>query len=579
MNAFKVFALLIAWQTSQAIAQTTNVAVALEGQVTGTTPNSIAVTFQVSNSQALITGDKVVVTAKDSGGTAVNNFFGTDGSTSSVPVFTDGGAVATPAPTITNAEISGTGSVYKFSMTGAVSIGSTATFTIPAGALGTLPAAGVNYELEVSTSTSADSQKDSAQASGGTFMIIAAPTITWTGGQNAGDQPSSLRVQVTAPFQVAVNDVIEIHASQNIFIASVSATSVLTSPGSAVTAVQVDTASTYETDATQKLFKMIVLTAATATASAVDIVISSNSLLTTLPSNAGAVTMTIKMGSSGSPNTVVYQTGGWLTISAGSDPVARFGNTVRVFELPPGVLTPLIKMPDLSISGSVFEGGGSYEQWFDRFVITTADESRFMDIKMKQLPEGFNASKAPRNAMHTMDITLGYGTVDEPQFKTHLQDIGTSIPLNFLGYMGLTRRVERHHTMRFTTVGRYPRECLDLAGAWAHFYLCTSPADEYYGQLRHLALKYAHLDIGIVEVKDYSQFQGTLPELWGLVPMSEATKALVKEDKSTFKKLSISTDLGLENLQKECASDNSTQENVTRRSEMSASGSDGSMVM
>eukprot|EP00930_Biecheleria_cincta_P062022 TRINITY_DN47541_c0_g1_i1.p1 TRINITY_DN47541_c0_g1~~TRINITY_DN47541_c0_g1_i1.p1 ORF type:complete len:579 (-),score=91.65 TRINITY_DN47541_c0_g1_i1:211-1947(-) len=578
MDAFKVYALLTAWLTLRVTGQTTNVAVTLEGQVMGSTPNSILVVFRVSGVGALVSGDKIVVTAKDSGNTAVNNFFGSDGA-ATVPVFTDGGAVATPAPTITTATISGTGSVYTITMTGAVSTGSDCTFTIPAGALGFLPATGTNYELEISTLTAANGVKDSAQTTGGTFNVIAAPTITWSGGQNAGDQPISLRIQVSNPFQIAVNDVIELHSSQNIFIASVAATTVAASPGNVVTMAQVDSSSTYETDATQKLFKVTVLTAATTIGSAIDILITGSTMLTTLPSNAGAVTLTIKMGTPGSLKTVVYGRTGWLTISVGSDPVARFGNTVRVFELPPGVLTPLIRMPDLNIAGSVFEGGGSYEQWFDRFVITTADDSRFMDIKMKRLPEGFNASTMRREALQTMDVTLGYGTIDEPQFKTHLQDIGTSIPLSFLGYMGLTRRVSRHHTMRFTSIGRYPRECIDLAGAWAHFYVCTSPADEYYGNLRNLALKYAHLDIGMVEVKDYTQFHGTLPELWGLVPMSEATKALVKEDKSTWKKLSVSSDLGLEKPQKECTSENSTQENATQGIGLSAGGVEGRMVM
>lgn len=578
MNAFKVFALLTAWRTLQVTAQVVNVAVTLEGQVSATTPNSILCVFRPSGTGALITGDKVVVTAKDSGNTAVNNFFGSDGA-ATVPVFTDGGAVATPAPTITAAVISGTGSVYTFTMTGAVANTADATFTIPAGALGTLPSVGVNYELEISTTNSGGAGKDAAQGTGGTFNVIAAPTITWNGGQNAGDQPTSLRIQVSAPFAIAATQVIELHASQDIFIAGVGATTETASPGNIVTMAQVNDASTYETDGTKRLFKITVQTATTTVGSAIDILITGGTLLTTLPSNAGAVSLTIKMGAAGAPTTAVYATTSWLTISVGSDPVARFGDTVRVFELPPGQLTPLIQMPDLKIAGSVFEGGGAYEQWFDRFVVSTADESRFMDIKMRRLPDDFNSSKVPRQSMQTMDITLGYGNVDNPQFKTHLQDLGTTIPLSFLGYMGLTRRVARHHTMRFTSIGRYPRECIDLAGAWAHFYVCTSPADEYFGNLRNLALKYAHLDIGVVEVKDVTQFQGTLPELWGLVPMSEATKALVKEDKSTWKKLSVSSDLGLEKLQKECTSENSTQENATQGVGFSTGGVDRSMLM
>merc|ERR1712187_947053 len=60
-------------------------------------------------------------------------------------------------------------------------------------------------------------------------------------------------------------------------------------------------------------------------------------------------------------------------------------------------------------------------------------------------------------------------------------------------------------------------------------YICSSAAHEYWGNQRELSLKYAHLDLAIIEVKNFDAVTGLLPELWGMRPMSEFTKAHVKK--------------------------------------------------
>jgi len=55
-----------------------------------------------------------------------------------------------------------------------------------------------------------------------------------------------------------------------------------------------------------------------------------------------------------------------------------------------------------------------------------------------------------------------------------------------------------------------------------HVYICSAPADEYFGHLRHLSLQYAHLDLAIVEVDNFSRVTGLLPELWGVHPDVES---------------------------------------------------------
>merc|ERR1712217_488084 len=80
------------------------------------------------------------------------------------------------------------------------------------------------------------------------------------------------------------------------------------------------------------------------------------------------------------------------------------------------------------------------------------------------------------------------------------------------------------------TIGLFPRECAEIAGLVVHMYICSAPATEYYGHLRHLALKFAHLDMIFLEIVNYKAVTGLLPELWGVQPMSETTKSFLKDE-------------------------------------------------
>lgn len=220
-------------------------------------------------------------------------------------------------------------------------------------------------------------------------------------------------------------------------------------------------------------------------------------------------------------------TGGY---AAGNDPIARFGNRTVAFELPANQLVNLLSTPGSVIRGSVFEGHGPWEQWFNRIVITTPADDRFLEIKMKDNLLDRNYTRVPRNIFKTLDVTLGIGPYAEPLGTSKIDSYHIPIPESLLGYQVAFRPMKRnfHHIQ---SVGRFPRECVDLAGIDVHFYICSSLATEYYGHQHHLALKFAHLDMAFVESR-LSSLTGLLPELWGVQPMSEASKKFVKEEKT-----------------------------------------------
>jgi len=235
-----------------------------------------------------------------------------------------------------------------------------------------------------------------------------------------------------------------------------------------------------------------------------------------------------------------------VVVGSGSDPIAVFGGVQREFQLPPGETITLVEAPDLLIRGCVFEGGGPWEQWFNRIVLTSPWQDRFLEIKMREnltdVPRA-NISKVSRSTLQTLEITMGYGQYGSGHGSglniKKLKSIYDTVPLWFLGHEIVFRKMKRHYNSAVTTIGSFMRECVDVAGPSVHFWICSAPCSEYYGQQRDLSLKYAHLDMVFVEVKSYKALTGLLPELWGVQPMSEHTKSCLKEDGPQSPKLSV----------------------------------------
>lgn len=213
--------------------------------------------------------------------------------------------------------------------------------------------------------------------------------------------------------------------------------------------------------------------------------------------------------------------------TSGNDPVARFGDRVLEFSLPPQQLHTLLHTPDMAVEGSTFEGGGSYEQWFGRMVLSSSTGA-WLDISIKPNLDTLNRSKVDRLlGFETLDVIVGQGEFDKPRVVSIVPGLDAKIPFEVFGWQVGFRTIKRRSSIRFSSIGFFHRECVDIGGAYLHLYICSSPATEYYGHQRDLSLKYAHLDLAVVEVRELQHCGGLLPELWGLRPPSPATAALV----------------------------------------------------
>eukprot|EP00930_Biecheleria_cincta_P039203 TRINITY_DN26966_c0_g1_i1.p1 TRINITY_DN26966_c0_g1~~TRINITY_DN26966_c0_g1_i1.p1 ORF type:complete len:1143 (-),score=107.77 TRINITY_DN26966_c0_g1_i1:32-3460(-) len=445
--------------------------------------------------------------------------------------------------------VSGTGATARIN-----SVGNVLTVTLNSGTLLTEVAYALKVPAHIKDRASyqepmrivGESTGNAASQETGIFWNIHPPTITVTSPDlNAGTQPWRIEFSFVSACRREAGEVIDLTYDQ-LVLASGQSTGV-TSTGA--------TFSSYLSYSSGGTSNGILLTLADAlpAGTAVTIRISRPfPILPVLPALTGDVVFGWRGSGWVSPGyNTEWSNRAWTHVvpMAGSDPVARFGNVVRHFELPPKVLTPLLIAPDLEIHGSVFEGrsfevhgaafeGKSPEQWFDRIVIMSSEhsESRFLDIRVKTGLCELNRSKLARGQLATLDITLGLGTVESPNTVFKHEKFTDSIPFGFLGAHAFIRHVKRHHNLQFASIGGFPRECVDLAAPSLHFYVCSSPAAEYYGDLRNLSLEYVHLDLVFVEFKtSFEHIRGLLPELWGLHAMSESTTAVLKVESTQQK--------------------------------------------
>lgn len=349
--------------------------------------------------------------------------------------------------------------------------------------------------------------------------------------------PTKIEFGVTATSALAIGEKITITASEPIWLYVADVTCTWTLGGSADTSLFAGASGFSATSTT-----VMEATAAAAVSAGDVLVFSCTSNFAQHRVERTVVTFSMV---STTDTTAVTGITGWTTVAAGvgEDPVARFGDREVEFELPVGKLTDLVTTDHLIVQSSVFEGaywntkrGSFQEQWFDRFVLKTPSsgqsgaQDRFLDIKIKRDLHKVNVSRVPNGELFTLDITMGYGSVTDSKYTSKVTADMRVLPFWLLEqdvvihrFSGTSRSFKSHR------IGTIPSECVQVHGSLVEFAICSRPAHYYTGHLRQLSVKYAHLDMTFLNIKDTGALRGVLPELWGLVPMSESTKSYVKK--------------------------------------------------
>lgn len=222
---------------------------------------------------------------------------------------------------------------------------------------------------------------------------------------------------------------------------------------------------------------------------------------------------------------------GASTASVGGDPVTKYQGKEYKFELPEGQLTPLLHTKDLIVHASAFAGESAGEQWIDRFMVQSADGEEVVDVRIRKDIIGFKRDKEVPGLFETLLVRapwVGEGMLGFPSDdklihwgKLMFQGQPFMHPKNITFDLF---RIQNPSAISFPTPRR---EGLVITCDSVKLVITSTSALEYYWEDPNdfHAVKFAHLDMDVIDMKDPSTFRGLLPEVWGLIPAATGTKS------------------------------------------------------
>jgi len=209
------------------------------------------------------------------------------------------------------------------------------------------------------------------------------------------------------------------------------------------------------------------------------------------------------------------------TPSVSGDPITWHGNVREEFWLPHTVLSPLIRSPDMQVLASSVPGHKE-DQWINRIVITSGLGEPVLDVKIIKNLTYFNRGSLPPNAFETLDVKMEW-------WRPGVVGIMPPGDAQFNHWSGISMGFGRVRHYGQLNAGAAPRrEAVYIVSKHLKILILSSAAREYFLESGHLGMEYSHLDLEIMEIADQKQITGILPELWGMLPMSEETKVLRK---------------------------------------------------
>jgi len=210
----------------------------------------------------------------------------------------------------------------------------------------------------------------------------------------------------------------------------------------------------------------------------------------------------------------------------GNDPVTRYGSKKTKFWLPNYTPVPLLRTPRVHMLGSTFPGEKVDLQWFERFVLTRPDGTHLVKVHIKRNAR-LRKNSTLSGSFETLDITL----VDSP---FPLQSLRAPVH----GGADTTEAWQDYVVDDGAVQFRVGRRLHDLPRVYSKtfeyvyvqtpditFAICPAHAAIEYPSDARKALKYAHLDMFILDMFDVRRFTGVLPELWGIIPLSDEVRS------------------------------------------------------
>jgi hypothetical protein len=237
-----------------------------------------------------------------------------------------------------------------------------------------------------------------------------------------------------------------------------------------------------------------------------------------------------------SPLVQSYQTADVYVVAAdiglivGSDPVTHNGNTSIKFWLPNYELKPLLQTPHLTLSASTFPGPSKDLQWFERFVITSATGSPIVQVAIKHQ---LNFSRiAPPRVFSQLDINIKGDPIPLKTMQPiYVSKNGRELYQDYATESGAVQfrvgRQEHSPPRIYSRSYEYVYiQSPDLEFAIVPAHAANEFRSDWFQNKREAAYEYTHVDMMILHMRDQGNFNGILPQLWGVKPMSDEVRAM-----------------------------------------------------
>jgi len=205
----------------------------------------------------------------------------------------------------------------------------------------------------------------------------------------------------------------------------------------------------------------------------------------------------------------------WTTGAAGSlsDPITDFNGTRVKFWLPADKYTSLFETQEVHVLAKPLMGPGDL-QWFESFKLVRPDGQLIADVAAVR-------GKAVNSNLHfgeQIDVTVA----EEHNSAWHNEGFLFSTKEGKV--KGAAYKIP-YHIAR--THGKNEIEHLHIETPSAAFNIYASHAGNEFPDDVEMQKKYVHLDWRLVSsLVPLSEYGGVLPELWGVVPTSDAVQAM-----------------------------------------------------
>mmetsp|Transcript_81535 Transcript_81535/g.225817 ORF Transcript_81535/g.225817 Transcript_81535/m.225817 type:complete len:522 (-) Transcript_81535:20-1585(-) len=202
----------------------------------------------------------------------------------------------------------------------------------------------------------------------------------------------------------------------------------------------------------------------------------------------------------------------------GDDPLTLYGGAIRKFWLPDKEFVPLLQTSELHLLGAAISNGT--EQWINRLVVTSTAGDPVLQVAIRSDIATSSRDNKPSDSFKTLNVTLdwlgGLSLKAIPPPEAYAYQWGRVV-------FAFGRVASPHFK-----IGEAEAEMVVVEGASCKIVLMSNPANGFEGELAHLAAEYAHLDF-VLQMRSRDTCEGILPELWGVRPLSNSTKALLEQ--------------------------------------------------